>query len=245
MSKSMRRALATNPVRINSGIPEITDRTELVSPQDAEEMLKRNKNNRPINWKKVEEFSETMRRGEWQLHPQGIILDPEGNILTGQTRLWAIVYSGTPVYLRISRGSPAETAFVIDRGRPQSARDLAARKTSRKHSPTEASISRAICILRGQSRPSTDEIFAVMTEKNDLLKHVTKECSGTKKDKSVLMILAAIVEQQKGSLVSRVRVLADKLERELLPYSANACWGRGASFGMAMKKAAEVVGSTL
>jgi hypothetical protein len=245
--RALRRALMTTDViRINSDIPAITDTTELISPEDAKQMLKRNARNRPVNWNKVEEFAAIMRRGDWKLHPQGIILDPEANILTGQTRLWAIVHAGVAIYMRVSRGSPADTAFVIDRGRPQSARDLSTRKTERKHSPTEASIVRCICVLRGQPKPSVDEIAHVIVEKDAILREVLKQCAGTKKDKALLMILGAIAEtcdtvEAASSLASKSRVLADCLEQSLLPYSVQSCWGRGVSFGMAMRKAQEAV----
>jgi hypothetical protein len=250
MSKSLRRALETKAaVRINADLPEISDSTELISPEDAKEMLQRNLHNRPVNWNKVEEFAEVMRRGEWKLTLQGIILDGYGNILTGQTRLWAVIYAGVPVYLRVSRGSPPDTAFVIDRGRPQSARDLSSRRTDRKHSPTEASIARCISVLRGQSKPSVDQMAQVLMEKDAILAEIARTTVGSKKDKAMLMILAAIAElattvKDLGS-VSISRLLADRLESQLLPYTAQSCWGRGASFGMALKKAVDIVTAAL
>lgn len=246
-NRAMRRALATSQaIRINSGVPAITDTTELISPADAKEMLTKNHHNRPVNWNKVEEFAETMRRGEWKLHPQGIILDPEGNILTGQTRLWAIIYADVTLYMRVSRGSPSDTATVIDRGRPQSARDLSTRSTERKHSPTEASVARCVCILRGSVKPSTDDIAAVIVEKDEILRQLLRKCSGTKKSKSLLMVLGAIAEvamtaERASLLAGRSQEMSDELERKLLPYLVQSCWGRGVSFGMAMRKAFEIV----
>ena len=246
--KALRRALAsTDAIRINSDIPIISDSTALVSPDDAKQMLEKNKHNRPVNWNKVEEFADIMRRGDWKLHPQGIILDPNGNILTGQTRLWAIIYADVSVYMRISRGSPSDTAFVIDRGRPQSARDLSSRRTERKHSPTEASVARCVCILRGINKPSSDDIASGLMEKDQNLKQALKECVGEKKSKSFLMNLALSSNLQiKGNIISLVpksKILADELEQKLLPYSVHSCWGRGVSFGMAMRKAMEIVES--
>jgi len=233
--KALRRALATaDAVRINTNLPAIVDSTMLISPEDAKEMLEKNKNNRPINWRRVEEYADIMRSGDWKLHPQGIILDGEGNILTGQTRLWAVIYAGVAVYMRVSRGSPPETAFVIDRGRPQSARDLSTRRTARKHSPVEASIARCLCVLRGDTRPSVDQIALVLSESDAMLKEM-------------LMVLGAIVATAKNldamrSLTAKARVFADRLELALTPYSSSSCWGKGVSFGMALEKAREIVG---
>jgi hypothetical protein len=245
--KALRRALATTDVlRVNADIPLITDTTELVTPQVAEEMLKKNKRNRPVNWRKVEEFSSIMRAGQWKLHSQGIILDPSGNILTGQTRLWAVVYSDTPVYLRISRNNPASVAKLIDRGRPQSARDLATRDTEKKHSPTESSIARAICALAGNLRPSTDSLADAITANTQKAEVVLAETSGTKKTKSVLMIMAAICyqatsESQARLMAMRTREFADRLESALIPQTAESCWGKGAAFSLALTQAKTVI----
>ena len=67
--KALRRALMTSDaVRIDTNLPAITDRTELISPEDAEEMLKKNARNRPVNWNKVEEYAAIMRREIGRAH---------------------------------------------------------------------------------------------------------------------------------------------------------------------------------
>ena len=87
--KALRKALETKEAyRLTEDIPLIIDTTEWITPETAQEMLKRNKHNRPVNWNKVEEYADIMAGGQWQLHAQGIILDCDGNILTGQKRLW-------------------------------------------------------------------------------------------------------------------------------------------------------------
>lgn len=243
MSRSLRRALASSDaIRVNAHLPLIQDATELVTPAMAEEMLKKNKRNRPVNWNEVEKLSKIMRAGKWQLHAQGIILDSAGNILTGQTRLWAVVYSDTSVYMRISRGSPTESAFVIDRGRPQSARDLSSRRTDRKHSPTEASIARCVCVLEGITKPTADDISVVLTNKDSALRMIMETAKGTNKTKAAMMILGAICEISEDSdvarrLTRRVQQLSEELEHALLPYFAEKCWNKGVAFGMALEKA--------
>jgi hypothetical protein len=244
--KALRRALASDPIRVNVVIPLITDSTELISPEMAQELLQKNKHNRPVNWNKVEEFSDIMRQGGWKLHGQGIILDGEGNILTGQTRLWAVVYSGVNVYLRISRGNPPDTASVIDRGRPQSSRDLATRKTERRHSPIEASLGRAICFLRSNSKPSTDEVAKVIVEKASILATALKETHRIKKSKAVMMVLAVVCEiaeseEQAKRLTKSVDFLSVKLDKELAPHTAEECWGKGTAFSMALEQARKLV----
>lgn len=245
--KALRRAIATDDaIRVNADIVAITDKTELITPEYARELLSRNRSNRPINWRTVEKYAETMRNGQWSLTPQGIIIDSAGNISTGQKRLWAVIYSGVSVYMRVSRGSSPNVAKLIDRGDPQSARDLASRDTERKHSPTESSIARAVLALRGNLRPSKDELAEIIVLKSGITMALLAETAGTKKTRAVLMLLAAIAEVSQDadrarSLTMRLPQFVDQLEDGLKPESPQTCWGRGAAFVLAMEQARKLV----
>ena len=230
----------------SEAIPLIRDKTELITPELAKEMLKRNKKNRPINWRKVEQYADMMDSGDWKVHSQGIVLDNHDNILTGQKRLWAVIYSNTAVHMRISRGCPEETAKYLDRGTPQSSRDLATRETGRKHSPTEASIARGVCVLRGILKPSNNDLAEVMAEKASWMEEILKQTKGNKKTKPLLMILASVCQDAKNHaeveyLSIRALQLADKLVEKLLPEEAARCWNKGAAFTLAMQRAQEIV----
>lgn len=245
--KALRRALETkDAIRINADIPLIVDTTELITPAVAQELLNRNKGNRPVNWKQVEEYAAMMKRGEFMLTAQGIVIDKNGNLLTGQTRLWAVLLSDCSVYMRVSRGNLPETGRLLDRGRPQSARDLASRETEKKHSPIEASIARGVCAIAGNMKPSKDELGAVIAANSDLVKSLIKDMAGMKKTKSVLMIMSAIVataddESKARQLAIHTAEFADKLDVALLPHTSSNCWGRGAAFGLALEHAKRIV----
>jgi hypothetical protein len=244
--RALRRALATRDViRVNTTVPLITDTTELITPEVAHEMLQRNKRNRPINWHKVEEYADQMKRGEWGLHAQGIILDVDDNILTGQKRLWAVIYSGVNVYMRVSRGNPSESARLIDRGTPQSARDLASRETGRRHSPHEVSIARTAYALLGIIRPNTDEIATKVETAEARVGMLLAETRQVKKTREVLMMLSALAQcctdQEARTGASRIEMLAAMLKAALAPYTPDQVWNRGAAFGMAMGKAKQIL----
>ncbi len=244
--KALRRALASaDAVRVGTSLPLITDKTELISPMLAQAMLTRNRRNRPIDWKAVERYADLMAAGQWQFHGQGILLDDTENILTGQTRLWAIVYSGTTIPMRVSRGNPPESAQAIDRGRSQSSRDLASRTTERKHSPLEVSIARAVLVLRGQLRPSTDDVAAQILAQNDQVEVILSATVGTKKTRSVLMICGAMVAMCEldsiRDLAPGVVVWANQLDAVLAPQTASQCWGKGVAFALAMEHARKIV----
>jgi hypothetical protein len=243
--KALRRALAsTDALRVNANVPLIITTTELITPDSAKTMLQRNTKNRPINWRKVEEYAETMRAGRWRLHDQGVMLDTAENVLTGQKRLWAVIKAGVNIYMRVSRGNPPDAATVIDRGVPQSARDLAARETGRLHSPTEASLARAMLVLRGDLRPSPDALATVLLEFATPLAVVLAATRGSRKSRELLMIVAALLMHHRdeiGQRMASVPILVDQLQAALLPRTASECWGRGAAFSLAMEQARRLV----
>lgn len=247
-NKAFRRAMQVlqDAMRITSNLPLIIDSTELITPERAQELLQKNRCNRPVNWSRVESYSKIMEAKMWQFHSQGIVLDADGNILTGQNRLWAVVYSGTAIHMRVSRATPREAAVVLDRGQPQSARDLATRRTERKHSPIEASIARGISCLRGQVKPSPEEIAAIIVEKNTVIRSGLQAIRGEKKTRGLIMILAALCELSKSPAeISERAMRADestrRLEVILAPETAASCWGKGAAFRLAMERAREIV----
>lgn len=245
-NKALRRAAELpDIIRIKGDVPLIRDLTELITPQIAQEMLKHNKANRPVNWKKVEEYADIMSKGEWKLTSQGIIFDNHGELLTGQKRLWAVIYSDTAVYMRVSRGCPADTVRMLDRGEPQSARDLAARETTRKHSPYEISIARGALLLRGIVKPSKDKLADYLIEKKVILSEILSQTKGTKKTRGVLMVLAAISLMDDISSIKlkscNAESYAKELDSILCPSSAEECWGRGTAFTVAMGQAKKCI----
>ena len=227
--KALRRALASSDaLRINTekDVPLIVTTTELITPTIAKEILKNNKKNRPVNWHKVEEYAATMREGRWRLHDQGIMLDTDGNVLTGQKRLWAIINADVNIYMRVSRGNPPDTAHIIDRGVPQSARDLAARDTGRMHSPTEASLARAILALNGNLKPSADDIAAVLLRYAAPLTTAMTQTRGTRNNAGTLDDPGRDdQESDEGFLhhLATVPILVDQLRTALLPRTAAEC----------------------
>jgi len=245
--KALRRALASKDCdRVLHNLPAITDSTELITPERAHEMLRQNKHNRPTNWHRVEEYSDAMTRGEWKLTPQGIVFDRDGNLLNGQNRLWAVVYSGASVHMRVSRGSDSNVANVIDRGSPQSARDLATRQTGNKHSPGEANIARALLAIDGILRPSVDQMAFKIAENSEVTSHILKASAGTKKTKGAWMILAAICFRYRDiehavAATKNIDLFESKLCTELTPLAPDRCWGKGGAFLLAMEKAKSIV----
>jgi len=242
-NRALRRAVETSDVgRLTGKVPLITDHTDLITPLVAQEMLKKNTFNRPINWKKVEEYADVMKNGGWKLTSQGIVFDENGVLLTGQQRLWAVIYSDTAVYMRVSRGCPSDTVRLLDRGAPQTSKDLAARETKRKHTSVESSIARAMLVMNGKT-PTTDAIANLLIEQSSKLLLITDELKGTKKTKGILMISAAICIAEKNikQECKKIDTYVKELESALYPSTSEKCWGRGIAFTMALEQAKKII----
>ena len=95
---------------------------ERITPQKAEEYLKRNMVNRNITTKRVEQYARDMKNGEWQLNGEGIVFDEDGVLKNGQHRLSAIIKAGIPIDMLIIRGIPRD-ANLQDRGKIRRAYD--------------------------------------------------------------------------------------------------------------------------
>lgn len=97
--------------------PGFSSCVEHIGPKQATAYLLRNRdNNRPLNGRKVGEYEDVIRRGEWRLTPQGIIFDHNGRLIDGQHRLTAIVRSGRTVALQVTRDVDPDIFSVIDVG---------------------------------------------------------------------------------------------------------------------------------
>jgi hypothetical protein len=245
--RALRRSLEHDALRVNAPIVNIVSTTEMVTPDMAKEWLKANRLNRPVNWGRVSQYAADMTAGKWRLHDQGLMFDTHGNLMTGQTRLWAIVTSGLNIYMRVSRGNPPEAATLVDRGTPQSARDLAARKSGRAHSPSEASLGRAIAALSGTIKPSKDELADAISAYAKPIAEVLARAKGQKKTRAMLMIMAALISDDEAHApdrMSQLPILCDKLSAALAPRTADECWGRGAAFSLALEAARRIVRET-
>jgi hypothetical protein len=252
-NKAMKRALKTSEAYRIGGenpVPNLYDKTVDMTPEEARKFLDRNRCNRPISMIAAQALADQIKDGKWKVHGQGIILDTDGYLLTGQTRLWAVILAKIGVWMRVSYNNPKDAADVIDRGRPQSARDLASRRTNMKHAAAEGMIARAICAMDGDLRPSKDKLAATIVDYTVKLKPVLYHIRGTKKSKAVLMITAAICreshdEEEAVKVSINTQVFADELELMLHPQSARTCWNKGAAFSMALERAREIVNGRL
>jgi hypothetical protein len=100
-------------------------KTELlqVTPEIANKLLQRNLNNRNLSDRLVSKYEQDMRGGNWTITHQGIAFYEDGTLADGQHRLAAIIRSGVPISMYVTRGLKREQAINIDMNRPRSVID--------------------------------------------------------------------------------------------------------------------------
>ena len=95
---------------------------EKITPELAQEYLKRNAVNRKPSQLRINAFAYDMQHGAWQLNGEAIRFDSSGNLRDGQHRLYAIAKSGVPIEICVMRGID-DSVSIYDRGRSRSTYD--------------------------------------------------------------------------------------------------------------------------
>lgn len=88
----------------------------IITPVKAAQLLQKNKRNRALNKRIVENYSDQMKRGLWKFNGEPIIISEGGVLLDGQHRLAAIVKSQTTQKMLIVTGPGADVFDTIDTG---------------------------------------------------------------------------------------------------------------------------------
>lgn len=86
----------------------------IVTPEMAEDLLTHNRNNRPISDQHVRRITEQILAGKWKMNGDTIKISDTKNVLDGQHRLWAIVYSKIPVESLVVDGIPEDSFDTMD-----------------------------------------------------------------------------------------------------------------------------------
>jgi len=90
----------------------------LITPTQAVNWLDNaNIRNRTVSQAAVERYARDMRAGHWRLTHEGIAFDPNGVLLDGQHRLWAVVYAEMPVEMHVWFNVATDSLMVIGGGR--------------------------------------------------------------------------------------------------------------------------------
>ena len=93
-----------------------------ITPELADEWLKKNTNNRPVREQFVKQLVKKIKNGEWQIETcDAIGFYADRTLANGQHRLKAISLAGVPVYACVKYNIPKEAAVCIDSGKSRTA----------------------------------------------------------------------------------------------------------------------------
>lgn len=103
---------------------QLTTKVETISPNTAITYLKNAGKNRKLSEKKVQDYAKQMTDGEWVLNGEPIIFGKSGNLIDGQHRLRAVIYSNATVQMLVVRGVNDEYFDSIDSGKSRTLFDV-------------------------------------------------------------------------------------------------------------------------
>lgn len=103
--------------------PTVVPVVERIIPSVAKKYLAQNHSNRPIRQAVVDRYAGMMADGKWHLTHEGIAFGKDGKLYDGQHRLTAIIQSGVPVRLVVTRGLEPTSREDIDTGSRRTALD--------------------------------------------------------------------------------------------------------------------------
>lgn len=104
-------------------IPSMTVGIEIITPEQAQDILSKNTNNRRMSVPTVEYYRRQISNKQWPSNGETIKIAVDGTLLDGQHRLTAVSQSGTPVEMLVVRGLPKEAIPTIDTGKVRSPGD--------------------------------------------------------------------------------------------------------------------------
>lgn len=116
-----------HPTRLHpADAPDMNEPTAdlmTVTPDLASEWLSRNLRNRPVKWRKVEQYTRDMAAGRWHVTAEAIKFDTSGRLIDGQNRLHAVVRAEKPIRTMVAWGVLPAAQDVMDSGVARSVGD--------------------------------------------------------------------------------------------------------------------------
>jgi len=105
---------------------KVTVEIMTITPSKAAEILKRSEDfiNRPLSETEVSYLTKEMKEGRFVLNGESIILGQDGKLLDGKRRLTAIVKSGLPQEIVVSKNVPRKAVPTMDMGRPRTIAEI-------------------------------------------------------------------------------------------------------------------------
>lgn len=106
----------------------ITTQIVKLTPELATSLLAKNSKNRPISKSTVDAYVRAIRRGEWALNGEPIIVFTDDTLGDGQHRCLAVQKAGIPIDAIIMYGIAPDTFGTLNAGKPRNSSDILAIK---------------------------------------------------------------------------------------------------------------------
>lgn len=172
--------------------------TVMMTPDLAKRLLDRNVDNRPLRVRGktrcVEAYAEAMKRGEWDLNGQAIIISDEGLLNDGQHRLHAVIASGMTVEMQITFGVRRTTRHTVDQGAARTPGNILAMFGEKSGNQLAHAVQFIWAYETGRTfseRPSPDQLLDVLDQHPGLRDALTAGRSVSNEFKTSIGYMAA------------------------------------------------------
>lgn len=102
--------------RLRQSVGKLLTLEEMITPERAKALLRRNPSNRGVTTLKVKKIAKDISGGRWRLNGETIIVASDGHLNDGQHRLIAVVNSGIAITSNIAWGADRQSRFTVDAG---------------------------------------------------------------------------------------------------------------------------------
>lgn len=127
----------------------------LVTPEMAAEFLQNNRSNRKnVRWAQVLKYAAMMKSGTWGDGDSALCFSPEGEMLNGQHRCFAIIEAGVSVMMLVQRNVPVSAILNMDAGVPRNFADALHFQGETSTNQLAAAIRLASMVSDGTLRPA-------------------------------------------------------------------------------------------
>ena len=166
-----------NAAKIFGTDQDIVAEVVTITPEQATQWLRCNKNNRPVRRRHVAFLADEMVHGNWQVNGQAIIIADDEQVLDGQHRLLAIIEAGRPVQSMVVYGITPEAFKTIDTGAVRTGADALALHFHETNSASIKCVATAVqwcksleaCSLHSKLKTSNTDVIAYVKSHPSLL----------------------------------------------------------------------------
>jgi len=134
--------------------------SKLITEEVAKIYLASMTRNRPVVKKKVDYYSDIMRRGQWcESTHQGIAFNENGELVDGQHRLLAIINTKIPLVFNVTYGVSNDAFMTMDMGYKRTTGNVMAINGVKNYNAHSAAIQSFFALKKGLSTHNKTELF--------------------------------------------------------------------------------------